>query len=245
MKPDLQRTILLVATVIFLGACAQTPVPVSHVTSDQKVMQSADHWAVLAADVADQLDRKIEEAGFGGRAVYLTTAEATVFNEGFHELLLTQLVNRGLAVVRSLPEDALTVTYDTQVVYHREKRKTRLHPGALTATASLLATGVWVVRDAFVYGSSYAQKVTVGATGVAAAAITDLVMGAYPPKVPHSEVIITTSVLDGDVYFMRKTDIYYVNDDDQWHYQLPQTGKTLKVTGEKTIVPSPDGKDKQ
>ena len=245
MKQKVQITFLLLSIPIFLGACAQTPVPVSHVASDQKVMQSADHWAVLATDVADQLDQKIEEAGFSGRAVYLKPVEGTVFNEGFHELLLTQLVNRGLAVVRSQPDDALTVTYDTQVVYHREKRKTRLYPGALTATASLLATGVWVVRDAFVYGSTFAQKVTVGATAVGAAAVADLVMGAYPPKVPHSEVIITTSVLDGDVYFMRKTDIYYVNDDDQWHYQPPQTGKTLKVTGERTIAPSPEGKDKQ
>jgi hypothetical protein len=217
----------------FLIACAQTPVPISHVTSDQKKMQSAHHWAVLAGDVADQLQRKIEDAGFEGRPVYVTPAEGTTFNQGFQDFLITGMVNRGLYVVRNPAVEALTVTYDTQVVYHREKRHSRPHPGVLTATAALLTTGVWVIRDAFVYGSSYAQELTLGATALAAAAVADLAFGALPEKVPHSEVIITTSILDGDAYFMRKTDVYYVNDEDQWHYQPALTGKTIQVTGEK------------
>ena len=47
----------------------------------------------------------------------------------------------------------------------------------------------------------------------------------------HDEVIITTSIMDGDRYLLRTSDIYYINDADSWQYRQPAPAAEIRLTG--------------
>ncbi len=215
---------------VFLVACTQTPVPTTYPYSEQKKMQAAHHWEVLAVDVAEQLAQKLTTVNLAGRKVAIEFSEDTPFNKGFRSLLLTQLVHRGVPVSARPAADSLKVVYETQLVHHRQERLSRTYPGALSATATYLATGVWVIRDALLYGTDAAQYWAIVGVAIGAVVAADVFSGAFARDLPHSEVVISASLMEGDDYLSRKTDIYYVNDEDQWHYQPPRRERTIPVS---------------
>jgi hypothetical protein len=46
----------------------------------------------------------------------------------------------------------------------------------------------------------------------------------------HYEVIITTSIINDNLYLMRKSDIYYINDTDFWQYQPSVPAQEIQLT---------------
>ena len=78
-------------------------------------------------------------------------------------------------------------------------------PGTLTA----LTAGISVVRDAFASGSASAIPVLLGVAGLA-----DYGLGHYSGGPTHTELIVTTSIINGGTYAFRKSDIYYIEEAD-------------------------------
>jgi len=109
---------------------------------------------------------------------------------------------------------AIVVNYKVHVVYHRDNRYAARPPGILTA----LTTAVSVLRHA--PGEIQA---------IAAAGILDLA-NSTTDNAGHYEVIITTSMITGNKYLSRTSDIYYVNDLDSWHYQNKAPNREIQVT---------------
>lgn len=197
------RVLLSAICASVLAGCAQLqglPSAESFESASLKKAKSAQHWDVIASDVAAQT-----KASVPGKTLYVDDADGGDFSRGFRSFLITRLVNGG-AQVSIKPEGALKVSYETQVVRHNDDRNDLPRPGQITA----LAGGIYVAREISLGHTSTSSKVG----GIAAlTAIADL-GGAYAKlhSPTNTEVIVTTSITDGGKYLMRKTDVYYVED---------------------------------
>jgi hypothetical protein len=194
--------------VCLLGSCAQVPVPATYRINTQKKIQAAYHWDVLASDVAEQAYLFLSQDGkLQDIPIYVAAAEDTLFDGVFRDLLITQLVQQGVTVVDSR-DNALTMTYRAQLLRHG-KRTIRQPPSKYSA----LALGIKVARDIADWATEDILNVGVG-LGV----LADLNRGATTGGTPDVEVILTTSMLLNNRYVNRKSDIYYINEPDGWHY---------------------------
>ena len=226
---------LPLALVLCLAAgCVRVPQPQGYPYSDQKKMQAAHHWNVLANDVANKINNELVRRNYFNASLYVKhscnkpeackQSETFPFDEGFNDLLTTQLVNFGVNT-QVVPEGStLTVDYKVQVVYHQSDRSQWPQPGLLTA----LTTGVMVFRDA-----PWEIIAIASAAAIDTVSATTTVNG-------HYEVIITTSIIDGNKYVTRSSDIYYINDADFWQYQQTSPAAEVPLTG-KDRVRAPEG----
>ncbi len=207
------KPLMILLAPLALGACAsQVPIATTYPISYQQKMQAAHHWNVLASDVVGQVS---ESVGTLNRAVYVAEAETTTeFNHGFRNLLQTELVANGFTVTRAPVGNAVTLEYDVQAITHSDRGYIRSKPGLYTA----LAGGIFVARDLAIH-----QSVPGAATALLAAGITADVASGHHVKLPDTEVIINTSIVDGDRYMVRQSGIYYINDADiaHYHYTAP------------------------
>jgi len=217
-----------IVTCIFIficQGCSRIPQPVTYDFSEQQKMQAAHHWDVLANDVASQIHQVLlnqdslyvpvyVRATCGSENTPCAPGETTQFNEGFRDLLVTRLVNFNVPTCANEDLNAIVVNYKVQVVYHRDSRRAARPPGILTG----LTAAVSVLRDA--PGELQA---------IAAAAFLDVVNSATDDA-EHYEIIITTSMISGNKYLFRTSDIYYINDLDFWHYQKSAGAKAIQIT---------------
>lgn len=209
---------------LLVSGCTRIPQPTGYAFSEQQKMQAAYHWNILANDVADQINRTLVEQGYLDASVYVQQScrppancepgETFPFDEGFSDLLTTQLVNFGVPTRPEKDAGSLVVQYKIQLLYHQKNRYQWPAPGVLTA----LTAGIMVFRDAPVELAAIA-----GAAAVDALWTTSVLNG-------HYEVIVTTSIVDDNLYVMRKSDIYYINDVDFWHYRKVAPAAELELT---------------
>lgn len=215
------RTLMTVlALVPVLVGCSQVPKPSAHVMSYQKKMQAAQHWQVLAQDVASQVNQ--DYASIAGSGIYVEP-QSGVFGKAFTSLLKTELIQAGVPLSESA-QNAVLLAFDVQLVRHKAEwpdRRDRTQPGLWTA----VATGIRVARNV-------TENMIIPA-GVA----LDLWAGTWT-TLPEHEVLITTSLEKDGNCVMRRADLYYVNDRDSGQYvpPLPQgtpgASKTLEVVAQ-------------
>jgi len=206
-----------------LGACAQAPMPESYPLSYQLKMQAAAHWDLLAQHVAQRLNNQLPG---GNQGISLYVAEprpVTTFNRALHDLVVTHLVEYGFNVTTTPYAGALTVQLDTQVVHHTG-RSIRPQPGSFVAIGGVGALGGMAARG---------PGAALGAGALLIGAAEFLSGGAG--DAPDTEIIVSTSVLDGNMYRARLRDIYYVSDDNQDQYVAapvrPDLSRRLEVVG--------------
>ena len=232
----LASVMLVLFSLFGCQAYTQTPKPATYKYDTQQKMQSAEHWNILAEDVASQIKKNLAKIGLLSHPIYVRPGcgapylpcrphTETPFEEGFYDLLLTHLVRKGMNVSTER-ESSLVIGNKVQVLYHNAGRISRTSkPGLITAAAALASGLGWVIRDASEKSAAW------GLAGFTGAAFYDYVSGMFTRDMPHSEVIITTSIRDYDRYLIRKTDIYYINDLDFWHYQSPSPTRMIEITG--------------
>lgn len=210
---------------LFVVGCSQAPLATSFEMTPQQTVQSVQHWDVLAEDVAEQIKLGLTARNAMDRYAYLERKDESPFSEGFQNMLTTKLFNKGVKVIAVKDARALKVSYSAQVVYHKEPLK-QPRSGKL----ALLTGAVMVVREAFEQPWSVAGRIAVvGGVLAGADLLDDALPGFWNPKGPNTEIILTTSVLDGNQYLMRKTDCYYVKFADSWHYNDDSPSKTIKI----------------
>ncbi len=213
----MRTAIPLIVLLSLVVGCSQVPKPSTYPLTFQKKMQAAEHWNLLARDVAEQVwmccdEREACELG-QGRPLYVERKPG-VFGQAFRRLLITNLVRppsrgvmqrSGCIVAEEETDDCLVLRYDVQLIKHRTSRFNRPMPGAFTA----LATGLSVIRNN--------SPDTLKAWGIGAGVLADIWAGAAA-TLPHHEVLITTSIVQDNQYLFSKADLYYINDPDFWHY---------------------------
>lgn len=208
-----------------LGACmSQVPVATTYPVTYQKKMQAAQHWDILAADVANRLRDSLIGPDGQGRPVALYVQQPrydSEFGVAFHSLLVTHLLEQGFRMSEN-PAAGLPVTYDIQVVTHKDRGFIRPMPGVFTA----LTGSVLVLRDMADHDATAATMLGAVGLDVATGFVTDN---------PDSELIVTTSVMSGDRYVARISDIYYISDNnvDQYYAKAPPpvTTRMVEVVG--------------
>ncbi len=216
----------LVVICLGLGACmSQIPIATTYPVTFQKKMQAAHHWDVLASDVANRLHDALIGSDAQGRPVALSVRQPKYdsdFGEAFHNLLITHLLERGFSMSEN-PTMGMPVTYDIQVVSHKDRGFIRPTPGLFTA----LTGTVLVLRDVASHHS--------GAAAVGVGAVTLDVVTGFVTDNPNTEIIVTTSVMSGDRYAARLRDIYYVSDNNVDQYiakgPTPVTTRIVEVVG--------------
>lgn len=225
------RYLCIIAAVAVLASCARIPEPTGFQYSTQKKMQAAHHWNVLARDLANKINNELIRSDFLDTAIFVKTTcgddatpcealETTQFNEGFRELLITELVNFGIPTSAVADREAITVNYKVQTLRHRAQRLRTLQPGTLTA----LTAAVSVFRNA-----------TSEALAIVLAGAADYGNSAYAAT-SDLEAIITTSMVFKKRYFFRSSDIYYINGADYHHYRKNDTPATdIQLTSSQSL----------
>ena len=225
------KYLLVLATIIILvSGCSRIPEPVGYEYSTQEKMQAVHHWNVLANHLSSRINNELIRSDFLNASVFVketcgddktpcekgTTSE---FNEGFRDLLITELVGFGIPVSAVPDSEAITVNYKVQVVRHNTKRLRTVKPGVITSLTTAVAV---------------AQNISSEFLAITLAAGADYINTTYARKT-DIEVIITTSMVFRNKYFFRSSDLYYINSADYHHYQKNKGGaKKIQLTSSQT-----------
>lgn len=197
----------LVGVSAILVGCATSPIPTAEnfELTTQKKVRSAGHWELLARDVIAQTSTSLERAGIGaGTDMHVALPNnASEFDRAFRDFLITELVENGKSVMVK-PEGAIEVSYETQVVRHRSER-----PHFVPGRYSMLTAGLYAI-----YGISREHLDVQLLGGLALAGLADYAASVYTGGPTHTEMILTTTVSSGGRYLARKTDVYYLENDD-------------------------------
>lgn len=202
----------------FSANTSQFPLATTYPVSTQQKMQAAHHWEVLAEHQARQL---LENPRIDGRALSVRskTEANTPFSEAFDALLTSQLVSKG-GYVRTSPENALLLTWDAQVIEHKDRGWHRAHEGLWTTLAAGIAVATLPARN----WEEPALALIPGA------ALVDLYSGNWWTGPERHEVLLTTRVEDAGQVVYSSSSIYYINGGDRDHYQSVDGVPTLQVT---------------
>ncbi|WP_110687870.1 hypothetical protein [Salinicola aestuarinus] len=203
------KTWALLCGLPLLGGCfgintSQAPLATTYPATTQQRMQAAHHWEVLARHEAKAIiaDRQLRQ-----RALYIQPPETeTAFAQGFRSLLTSELVRQG-AVVRTTADAAIAVTFDVQVVTHRDRQPIRPPQGALTT----LAAGIAVATVPFNHWSEPALGL------IPAAGLVDLFSGSWTSE-SNREVIITVQADEYQTLLYSSSNLYYINPGDSDQY---------------------------
>lgn len=218
---------------------ADTPAPTRFANDDQQKLQAARHWQLIAGHFAGQLADGLN-GKLAGRAVYVPQPGGEqLFVEGFRELLITALVERGVPVAVS---ESGAVVADVRYNAYRF-RPERLASTYYYGEATALAAGLWAVSSVMAGNLSSANGVEAGAKLVTTAFAVDgfgwlknEVLGGgrlASGPVPRSEILLTVSVADGGRIVSRYSNIYYTADDDaDLYWKRAGGGATLKLVGD-------------
>lgn len=197
---------VVASTMVLLAGCAtDIPVPRGHAPSDQTKLRATHHWDIVASDIAEQTRLALDKAPSGARIYVQPSPNPSRFESALNDFITTRLVKVGVPVA-TRPEGTLQVRYGTQLVTHVSDRST------VTVPLVAIAAGVMAAYNVIQHANQDFQALAVlgGAVGFDAAT-GRLERPGIPSK---TELIVTTSLSDGQSYLMRKTDIYYIEDAD-------------------------------
>ncbi len=166
-------------------------------------------------------------------AVYVNPPKRTnetAFGNAFYQLLRSELVNQGVLVSNQADRvnancpgistcTPMILDYDVQVVQHNDRNAEVAMPGRW----SLGAVGIWLVSHIAENWESSGWAVM---PVTVALDVHEWRKLRFPGQT-NTEMLITTTVSDGDLVVFGETNIYYVNTGDDDHYQ--KTLKTYKV----------------
>ncbi|MBE0583972.1 MAG: hypothetical protein IH612_09420 [Desulfofustis sp.] len=218
-------TVAVTLAALISAGCSRVPEPAAYDYSDQQKMQAGHHWDVLAADVANEINTALILGDYLNSPVFVRAtcgdedapcqpAQASVFDEAFRDLLITNLVGLGVPTSATPSDDSIIVHYKAQPVYHHAQRLRTIRPGLLTT----ISAGIIVLRNA-----PWELAALALAGGIDA-------LNAVYNTLDRFEVVITTSMIARNSYLYRNTSIYYINTTDSWHYNTASAPARITLT---------------
>ena len=122
------RVLLIVLVIACWAGSGCTRGPHGTLFSGQQKLESATQWNVLANHVADRINKELLRQHYLDASVYVRhgrdasgnrgSGGISPFDDGFNDLLTTQLINFGINVVTSPEHASLIVEYKMEAVYH-------------------------------------------------------------------------------------------------------------------------------
>ena len=208
-----KRILILTSAIWLTTACSHQPWVAAQPLASQQKISAAQQWGLIAEDVTEQTRLALLKADYLETAtpVYVSESTNAHFDRGFRNYLITSLVNAGFNVATQ-QQGAIEIQYESQVIRHGDS----FDPGAMgyqPGVATAGAAGLWVLRNAS--PTSLAASIVAG---------TDAYLAVKPTNV---ELLLTTSIVQGNRYLMRNTDAYYIEDADAYLFE-PCRGKSLR-----------------
>jgi hypothetical protein len=193
-------------------------------------MQAARHWEILADDLAGQVKKCIKRrSDLKWMPVYVVHRESSPFEEIFHGLLTSELLDRGLTVSQT-DENALKMEYSAQLLEHSDRYYQKFPMKFTTLGAGIIVARNFDLVDAWLDNQ---QTEHLLAMGSAAGVLADVAMSHYAGEPSRNEVVITTTLSQDDTLYLHQSDIYYINDPDAGHYagekHIETSGRTYHV----------------
>lgn len=213
------------AVVMGLTACVSTDgvsTPVSFPAAPQYKLKAAAHWKLMAEDLASQIKQSLLAQEKNQVPIYIEEpVQATSFERNFLPMLRAALIAQGLQV-STRPDEAASLQVQVNKVSHVATYR--------SGTLTLLGGGLLVLRDIVTHDSSYLTN-----GGGALAVIAADVAMTHHRAPPALELVLSTSVQKDKRYLASATQIYYLQSEDLWVYQLPPvpqpTGRDFTVKG--------------
>lgn len=205
-KASISTLAILSFLLISVVACttSQVPYPTAYDLSKQKKMQAADHWRVMAKDIASVIEARLDKA----EVVSISRKNDEPIYAFFANFLEQELINDGYSVNMSETPGVTVVVMEARVLEHngRDFRST-------FGMFDVLKIPLIIVRD-FAIGvqeSSIADSSigSLGGTGV-----LDTKTGSLPVR----EVLITVKGVKNNQLMLSANNLYYINEAESWQY---------------------------
>ncbi len=231
----MRRLITSMISVLLVGCTpfpySETPLATNFETSKQKKLQAAQHWMVIAHDMADTIAEAltagkicIPSVGSCPTLYVIPDNNTTEFSNALRTGIITRLVNKGLQV--SNTKGDVDITLDVQAVKFSPERSQYIGVGRLT----LLGAGVWGLRQLYTHASP-------GAAAAGAAVAADIyewnVSEFAKGPTPQVEIITTVSATKDGRFLARTTNVYYIADSDaELYLTRPSNTVSIRVVGD-------------
>jgi len=198
---------------------SQVPVPTAYAISTQQKMQAVHHWGVLAEDVSNQVAMALDGNPYHeDLRIYVVPSGTTPFEKAFRELLITQIVQKGIKVSNT-PGTHAHLSTDIQMVRHHSKKL--YSPEGVYRT---LRPGLYV-RDMPALAGDHKKEVKYHVKD--SEIYVDA--GLYSHEYPRNEIMITSSLTYDNDYMVRTSSIYYIDDPEWWQYMHKVSGDAPRM----------------
>jgi stage V sporulation protein SpoVS len=207
----------------WLTGCSTLDVPRAdnYPATGQKKVRAIHHWDVLAEDVAARVAGKIATWPPGEHPIHVAAIGASDFNQGFVKLLRVHLLDHGVTL--STVPSAVELQVQTQVVQH--EADTLVNP-LTPLPMTMLGGGIGVLRD---WQTHYSDRTLLpgAATGIGLGVglAIDLArrhsQGDAAGGPTRTEVLVTTTLTNEDLYLTGTADMYYIERADAALYVPP------------------------
>jgi len=239
---------LFISLCLLLFSCSPAPQPLNHNFSQQKKLEAAHHWEILANDFTKQIVAELQKGlpsssgvghfsypgvGHSSSGVGHATeseSENTEISLGFgFPYVYLQTNDRssfGKAFRGYLINELTDLGYN--ISYGPEEALTvRWSVQKITHKANRKASmvpGTMTALTALGFGIYKAFDNGSGAAGAVMSGVAaDLLLSSYEGgifnnSVPHTEIILNLSISNNGILLARQSGTYYVNQEDTWHY---------------------------
>jgi len=191
----MRTVIIFLCTSLFLIAgCAEVQRPTTEKFYFQKQLQSAIHWQSIAKEEAMRINTVLVSHGFieegkASPAIYISEDDKSPFGMAMRDYLLTELMTTNPALqISNDPDAPFVFAWNTQ----------------------------WVTRN------PNRPKPFLGIPFLVAETVATLIMGGgwntTDLSVPHTELILTSSIILNNQCLERYSDTYFINDNDWINY---------------------------
>jgi hypothetical protein len=214
--------------IVFFSGCSglakspSAPIPENFPYTNQQHLQAVEHWSIIAQDLANQTIVALDKHQLSKAPIYVKYPPVkTEFSVAFHDFLIDSLVKMGMKVNRSNTNNTV-LEYKVQAIEFNTDRDVALINTAAKWTS--VGAGILVIRD--VMRKSFSSRSTDVMTGAILYDFWKADEGA-----PKLELLVSSSIVDKNVYLMKTTDIYYANLGDKELYDVNrrQSGSSDRV----------------
>lgn len=205
------------STLFILVGCKSSPstnnapIPADFAITTQQHVQAVEHWSNIAEDLVNQTMIVLDRHKLTQTPIYIKHSPVkSEFSVAFHDFLIDGMVKKGIKVNRTNLNNTV-FEYKIQSI---EFNSDRYFPSSSKfGDETVLANGLVVRRNVTEANTNALQRNTNQS-------------GTQPwgNRAPKLELLISSAIVDKNIYLMKTTDVYYANQDDSNLYQGERNG---------------------
>lgn len=202
---------------MFMAGCKSSPstynapIPENFPVTTQQHLQAVEHWSNVAQDLVNQTVMTLEKHNLLQSPLYIKHPPVkSEFSVAFHDFLIDGMVKKGIKVNR-VNSNNTVLEYKVQSI---EFGSSRYYPSlSKFGEETVLANGLVVRRDVSASRQDPLQKNT-----------NDPNQHTWGNEAPSLELLISSAIVDKNIYLSKTTDIYYARQGDKGLYQGGRNG---------------------